>query len=345
MKIPQRTRSDLRQSASMRAVVRETYGGPEVLEVKRLPRPVCSARSAGSARSGKEVLVRVHAAGVDRGAWHMMTGLPYLGRLAFGFAKPRDPALGMDLAGIVEAVGPEVTRFRVGDAVFGAGRGSFAEYAVAPEAKLAAKPLGLSFEQAATVPVSAVTALQGLRAGRVAEGQRVLVTGASGGVGSYAVQLAKAFGAEVTGTCSAGKMDFVRSLGADSVLDYEAEDFLDSGPYDLILDIAGNPRISLLRRALTPAGTAVITGGEGGGAFAGGLQRQLGAVMLSPFIRQRLTMFFGVVRAGDLEELAGLIDAGKVVPALDRTFPLDRAADALRYLERGGVRGKVALAV
>lgn len=320
----------------MRAIVRDTYGGPEVLRLERVPRPVVK---------GRDVLVRVRAAGVDRGVWHTMTGLPYLGRLAFGFRKPRDPVLGLDLAGTVEAVGPGVTRFAVGDAVYGSGRGSYAEYAVAPEAKLAVKPHALTFEQAAAVPVSAVTALQGLRAGKIREGQKVLITGASGGVGSYAVQLAKAYGAHVTGACSSGKVGFVTALGADRVVDYSREDFVETGPYDLILDIAGNPPISRLRRALTPAGTAVITGGEGGGKLAGGLHRQFGAMALSPFIRQRLKVFLGLVRAADLQELAPLIEAGKIAPALDRTFALAGAQDALRFLEDGRVSGKVVLTV
>jgi NADPH:quinone reductase-like Zn-dependent oxidoreductase len=320
----------------MRAVVRESYGGPEVLRLDRVPRPVVK---------GDDVLVRVRAAGVDRGVWHMMTGLPYLGRLGFGIRKPKDRVLGLDLAGTVEAVGADVTRFAVGDAVYGSGRGSYAEYAVAPETKLAAKPQGLSFEQAAAVPVSAVTALLGLRAGKIREGQKVLVTGASGGVGSYAVQLAKAFGAQVTGVCSAGKVEFVRTLGADHVIDYTREDFADAGPYDLILDIAGNPPISRLRRALTPTGTAVITGGEGGGKLTGGLHRQLAALVLSPFISQRLTIFLGVVRAAELQDLAPLIDAGKIAPALDRTFALAEAQDAIRFLENGQVSGKVVLTI
>lgn len=320
----------------MRAIVRDTYGGPEVLRLERVPRPVVK---------GRDVLVRVRAAGVDRGVWHTMTGLPYLGRLAFGFRKPRDPVLGLDLAGTVEAVGPGVTRFAVGDAVYGSGRGSYAEYAVAPEAKLALKPHALTFEQAAAVPVSAVTALQGLRAGKIREGQKVLITGASGGVGSYAVQLAKAYGAHVTGACSSGKVGFVTALGADRVVDYSREDFVETGPYDLILDIAGNPPITRLRRALTPAGTAVITGGEGGGKLAGGLHRQFGAMALSPFIRQRLKVFLGLVRAADLQELAPLIEAGKIAPALDRTFALAGAQDALRFLEDGRVSGKVVLTV
>ena len=329
-------RQDTGTVDDMRAIVRETYGGPEVLRLDRVPRPLVK---------GGDVLIRVRAAGVDRGVWHMMTGLPYLGRLAFGIRKPKDPVLGLDLAGTVEAVGPEVTRFAVGDAVYGSGRGSYAEYAVAPEAKLAAKPESLSFEQAAAVPVSAVTALLGLRAGKITEGQKVLVTGASGGVGSYAVQLAKAYGAQVTGVCSTGKVGFVRNLGADHVIDYTREDFADAGPYDLILDIAGNPSISRLRRALTPTGTAVITGGEGGGKLTGGLHRQFGALVLSPFVSQRLTIFLGLVRAAELEDLAPLIEAGKIAPALDRTFTLAETKDAIRFLESGQVSGKVVLTI
>lgn len=336
MKTQQRAQRQGTRADGMLAVVREAYGRPEVLRLERVPRPVVK---------GDDVLVRVRAAGVDRGVWHMMTGLPYLGRLAFGFRKPKDPVLGMDLAGTVEAVGPDVTRFAVGDAIYGSGRGSYAEYAIAPETKLAAKPQALSFEQAAAVPVSAVTALQGLRTGKIGEGQKVLVTGASGGVGSYAVQLSKAYGAQVTGVCSTGKVGFVRSLGADHVIDYTREDFAETGPYDLILDIAGNPPISRLRRALTPTGTAVITGGESGGKLTGGLHRQLGALALSPFISQRLTTFLGLVRAAELQDLTPLIEAGTIAPALDRTFTLAEAKEALRFLEDGQVSGKVALTI
>ena len=318
----------------MRAIVRDTYGGPDVLRLERVPRPVVGGddvRRTGVRLGigGDDVLVRVRAAGVDRGVWHMMTGLPYLGRLAFGVRKPKARILGMDLAGTVEAVGPDVTRFAVGDAVYGSGSGSYAEYAVASESKLAAKPQSLSFEQAAAVPVSAVTALVGLRAGKIGEGQKLLVTGASGGVGSYAVQLAKAYGAQVTGVCSTGKVGFVRTLGADRVIDYTREDFAATGPYDLILDIAGNPSISRLRHALTPTGTAVITGGEGGGKLTG----------------QRLTMVLGLVRAAELQDLTPLIEAGKIAPALNRTFALAEARDALRFLEGGHVSGKVVLTI
>ncbi|WP_240645684.1 NAD(P)-dependent alcohol dehydrogenase [Georgenia sp. SYP-B2076] len=322
---------------TMRAVVREEYGSADVLHLALLPRPEVAEN---------EVLLRVHAAGLDRGAWHLMTGLPYLGRLAFGIRRPKNPVLGLDAAGTVVAVGSAVTRFAVGDEVYGAGRGTFAEYAVAREDQLAAKPANLSFEQAAVVPVSACTALHALDAGRAASGQKVLVIGASGGVGSYAVQLAKALGAEVTGVASTAKLDLVRSLGADHVIDYTREDFADGARrYDLILDIAGNPTLSRLRRALTPTGTVVITGGEDGGNLTGGMNRQLRALALSVFVRQHLTMFIANVKSADLERLTALIEAGSVTPALEATYPLDRAPEAMRHLVAGKVRGKVAVTV
>ncbi|MPV90395.1 zinc-binding dehydrogenase [Georgenia ruanii] len=321
----------------MRAAVREEYGSADVVRLASLPRP---------AVGDGEVLVEMRAAGLDRGVVHLMTGLPYLGRLAFGVRRPRNPVLGMDLAGTVVAVGPKVTRFAVGDEVYGAGNGSFAEYAVATEKQLARKPVNLTFAQAAAVPVSACTALQGLAAGRLAAGQEVLVIGASGGVGGYAVQLAKAAGAEVTGVASTAKLDLVRALGADHVLDYTREDFADGRDrWDLILDIAGNPTISRLRRALTPAGTAVLTGGEEGGSLTGGMGRQLAALALSPFVRQRLTMFLGLVRAETLERLTALLEAGTVTPSLDRTYPLDQATEAIRALETGRVRGKAVIEI
>jgi len=326
-----------RADTTMRAIVQDAYGHADVLRLARIPRP-------GAADN--EVLVRVHAAGLDRGVWHVMTGLPYLGRLAFGVRKPKEPVLGFDVAGTVVAVGSAATRFSAGDEVFGFGKGAFAEYAVVRENKLARKPVNLSFEQAAVVPVSAVTALQGLDAGRVEQGQKVLIIGASGGVGSYAVQLAKAFGAQVTGVCSTAKLDLVRSLGADHVIDYTRDDFADGAHrYDLILDIAGNPTLSRLRHALTPTGTAVITGGEDGGNLTGGMNRQLRALVLSPFVRQRLTMFLGKVRSSDLERLIELIEAGTVTPSLDRTYPLDRVPEAIDHLEAGKVRGKVAITI
>jgi len=323
---------------TMRAVVQHTYGSADVLHLAQIERPE---------PADNEVLVRVHAAGLDRGTWHLMEGKPYLVRLGFGIRRPRNPVPGRDVAGTVAAVGSAVTRFVVGDEVFGVGPGSFAEYAVAREDKLAHKPVNATFEQAAVVPVSGGAALQALcDVGKVEPGQKVLVTGASGGVGSYAVQLAKAFGAEVTGVCSTAKLDLVRSLGADHVVDYTRDDFADGvHRYDLVLDFAGNPGLSRLRRALTPTGTVVLGGGEQGGSFSGGMNRQLRALVLSPFVRQRLTMLVAKERASDLERLTQLIEAGQVTPSLDRTYPLDQAPDAMRHLVEGQVRGKVAITI
>ncbi|WP_030728033.1 NAD(P)-dependent alcohol dehydrogenase [Streptomyces sp. NRRL S-237] len=320
----------------MKAIVQDVYGPPAVLRMEEMERPVPGRR---------EVLVRVHAAGVDQGVWHLMAGLPYAVRAVSGLRRPRTRVRGMDVAGVVEAVGPDVTRFRPGDEVYGNCSGSFAEYARAKEGTLAPKPAGLSFEQAATVPVSACTALGAVRdSGQVQAGQRVLVLGASGGVGSFAVQVAKAYGAHVTGVCSTTKTDLVRSLGADEVLDYTRQDPVDgSGRYDVILDIAGNRPISRLRRALTPRGTLAIVGGEGGGNWIGGNQRQLGAMLLSPFVGHRLRAHGTLVRSRDLEALTELIEAGSVTPAVDRTYPLAEVPDAIRYLRDGHVRGKVAI--
>jgi NADPH:quinone reductase-like Zn-dependent oxidoreductase len=322
---------------TMQAIVQHRYGSAEVFQFARVARPEIA---------DNEVLLRVHAAGLDRGVWHLMTGLPYLGRLVFGVRRPRNPVPGSDVAGTVVAVGSAVTRFSAGDEVFGFGKGSFAEYAVAREDKLARKPVNVSFEQAAVVPVSAATALQALcDVGRVERGQKALIIGASGGVGSYAVQLAKTFGAEVTGVCSTAKLDLVRSLGADHVIDYTRDDFAEGGyRYDLVLDIGGNPALSRLRRALTPTGTAVIVGGEEGGRWTG-ISRQLQALALSPFVRQRLTMFIAKQRSSDLERLSGLIEAGTLTASIDKTYSLDRAPDAMRYLEAGKARGKVAIIV
>jgi NADPH:quinone reductase-like Zn-dependent oxidoreductase len=325
-------------TATMRAITYDTYGTADVLRLTEIARPVPNPG---------DVLLRVAAAGLDRGAWHMMTGRPYLGRLVFGLRAPRNPVLGIEVAGVVEAIGAAVSKFAVGDEVYGFARGSFAEFAVAREDRLAPKPVNLSFEQAAVVPVSAGTALQALTDyGRASPGQSVLVVGASGGVGNYAVQIAKALGAHVTGVASAGKLDLVRSLGADHVLDYNRDDFADGKRrYDLVLDIAGNPSLSRLRRALTATGTAVITGGEEGGSFSGGMNRQLRAVAVSPFLRQRLTMFIAKQRSSDLDRLSVLIEAGNVSPSLDRTYPLDKAAEAVRHLAAGEVRGKVAISI
>ncbi len=325
-----------RTAATMRAVVRDRYGAPdEVLRVANVPRPTIAAG---------EVLVQVRAAGVDRGVWHILTGLPYPVRLAgYGFRAPKNPVVGSDLAGVVERVGDAVTRFAVGDVVYGTGDGTFAEYVRAQEDQLSLKPETLTFEQAAAVPVSAQTALQAVRDhGRVQPGQQVLVVGASGGVGSYAVQIAKAHGADVTGVAGPAKLDLVRALGADAVLDHTT-DALPARRYDVILDVGGNTPVSQLRKALTRRGTLVIVGGETGGRVLGGIQRQLGATLLSPFVRQRLLTFVCKANADDLAVLRDLVDAGQIRPAVDRVLPLDRAADALRMLLDGSVRGKVVL--
>jgi NADPH:quinone reductase-like Zn-dependent oxidoreductase len=333
------TNTDAVTTTTMRAIVQDRYGSAEVLSL---------ARVALAQIAEDEVLVRVRAAGLDQGTWHMMTGQPYLLRvLGFGFRAPKHRVPGLDVAGTVSAVGPAVTRFAIGDQVFGISRGSFAEYAAVREDKLSRKPANLTFEQAAVVPISAGTALQALTdAGKVEQGQRVLIIGASGGVGSYAVQLAKAFEAEVTGVCSTSKLDFVRSLGADYVIDYTRQDFADgTNRYDLILDIGGNASLSHLRRGLTPTGTLVIVGGEEGGKWTGGFGRSLRAPLLSPFVRQRLTMLASKERASDQERLTALIEAGKVTPSIDGTYSLDYVREAMRHLASGQVRGKVAITV
>ena len=326
----------------MRAITQDRYGGPEVLELRDIATPV---------PKDDEVLVRVHAAGLDRGVWHVMAGLPYLVRVlvpTMGLRRPKAAVRGMDLAGRVEAVGREVTRFRPGDAVFGwTEGGSYAEYASVPEDQLVPMPSTLSFEQAAAVPISGLAALQGLRdAGEVKAGQRVLVIGAAGGVGSFAVQLAKAFGAHVTGVASAAQAETVRAIGADEVIDYTREDVTDgSRHWDLILDTAGHRSLSRLRRALSPTGTLVIVGSEGRGRWMGGFDRQLRAVALSRFVGQRLRMLSSTPRRDDLATLVELIEAGKVTPLIDRTFPLTQVPEAIGHMLKGGGRGKLVITV
>jgi NADPH:quinone reductase-like Zn-dependent oxidoreductase len=323
----------------MKAIVQDTYGSTEILELRDIDKPEIA---------DDEVLVRVHAAGVDRGVWHAMTGLPYPIRLAgYGLRAPKTPVPGMDVAGVVEAAGKDVTRFQRGDEVFGIGKGAFAEYARAPENKLAPKPANLTFEQAAVVAISGLPALQGLRDhGKVRPGQKVLIIGASGGVGTYAVQLAKVFGAEVTAVCSTAKVDLVRSLGADHVIDYTRDDFAQGvSRYDVILDIGGNSSLSRLRRALTPRGTLVIVGGEGGGRWLGGTDRQIRALVLSRFVGQKLGTFISKENHEDMLVLKELIEAGKVTPVIDRTYPLSEVPQAIRYLEQGQARGKVVITV
>ena len=335
---PPVTEVDDSTTGAMRAIVQDAYGSAEVLHLAEIDAPDIAAN---------EVLVKVEAAGMDRGTWHSLTGKPYLMRImGFGFRRPKNRVAGLDVAGTVAAIGADVTRFRIGDEVFGISRGAFAEYAAAREDKLAPKPAGLSFEQAAVVPISGGTAIQALRAGRVEAGQRVLIIGASGGVGTYAVQLAKALGAEVTGVCSTAKLDLVRSIGADHVVDYTREDFAEGAErYDLILDIGGNSRLSRLRRALTPKGTLVIVGGEEKGNVTGGFGRQLRALALSPFVSQRLTMLASKEHHTHIEAVTPFIDAGQVVPIIDRTYPLAEVADAMRHLEAGQARGKIAITI
>jgi NADPH:quinone reductase-like Zn-dependent oxidoreductase len=323
----------------MEAAVRHRYGSADSVQLAEIDR--------AEVKDG-EVLMRVHAAGVDRGVWHLMTGRPYLMRIAgVGFRAPKNPVLGMDLAGVVEVVGGKVTRFQRGDEVFGMGAGSFAEYALAREDKLAHKPANLTFEQAAVVGISGSTALQALRDhGHVQPGQEVLIIGASGGVGTFAVQIAKALGGRVTAVCSTTKMEMVRSIGADRVIDYTRDDFAASGDhFDVIIDIGGNSTIARLRRALTPKGTLVIVGGEGGGAWFGGIDRQLRAMMLSLFIGQKMVTFINKENHQDLIVLSDLIESGKVTPVIDRTYPLAEVPDAIRRLLDGKARGKIAITI
>ncbi len=322
----------------MKAIVQDTYGPPDTLELRDIDKPVVG---------DGDVLLRVHAASVFIGDWHIMAGLPYLIRMISGLRGPKVRVRGQDAAGRVEAVGQGVTRLQPGDEVFGTCDGSFAEFALARPDKVAPKPANLTFEQAATVPSTGSTALQAVRdKGRLQPGQKVLIIGAAGGVGTFAVQIAKAFGAHVTGVCSPTKVDLVRSIGADDVIDYTSDDFAETGQrYDVILDIAGNRSVSHLRRALAPKGTLVIVGGEGGGRWFGGIDRQLRALMLSPFVGQKLGTFIAKQNGEDLVVLKELIEAGKVTPVIDRTYPLAEAPDAIRYLSEGHARGKVVITV
>lgn len=326
---------------TMSLIVQKRYGpAPEdVLRLRETTRPAIRY---------DEVLVRVHAASVDRGTWHIMAGLPYPIRLAgFGVRRPKYANPGRALAGTVEVVGAGVTGFSPGDQVYGIGAASFAEYALAPVGKLAAKPANLSFAQAAAVPISGLTALQAVRDhGRIHTGEQVLIIGASGGVGSFAVQLAKSAGAEVTGVCSTGKVDEVRALGTDHVLDYTREDITDGHRrYDVILDIGGNRRLSRLRRALTPRGRLIIVGGENGGRWLGGTDRQIRARLLSLVVRQQLGTFINKENARDLNNLREMIDAGTLAAAVDRSYALDQVPAAIRHLIDGHARGKTVILI
>jgi NADPH:quinone reductase-like Zn-dependent oxidoreductase len=324
-------------TTTMKAIVQETYGSADVLELRDVDQPTPSAG---------EVLVRVRAAGVSRGDVHLMKGEPYLMRAAFGIRAPKNPVPGLDVAGTVVAIGPDVTRFAVGDEVFGIARGSFAEYAVAREDKLAHKPSSLTFPQAAAMPISGLTALRAIDVAGVHAGQSVLVIGASGGVGSYAVQLAVASGATVTGVASGAKAQLVWDLGASDVIDYAHEDFADgSRSFDVVLDIGGMTPVSRLRRALTRTGTLVIVGGENDSTWSPGLGRQLHAILLNPFVSQRLTMVLNKEHYSGLERLASHAVDGELASFMDKPFDLTSTADAVRHLMAGKARGKVVITV
>lgn len=323
----------------MKAIVQDIYGSADVLDLRDIDKP---------AVGNDDVLVRVHAAGVDPGVWHLMTGLPYLVRIAgFGLRQPKTRVRGTDLAGRVEAVGRNVIQFKPADEVFGTGDGTFAEYVCTRAETLLTRPRNLTYEQAAAIPTSALTALHGLRdAGKARPGQKVLIVGAAGGVGTFGVQIAKALGTEVTGVCSTTKTDLVLSIGADHAIDYTREDFADGRRhYDLILDTAGKRPLSTLRRALTPDGTLVIVGGEGGGRWLGGTDRQLRALLLSPFVRQKLRSFISMPRKDDLQFVKELVEAGRITPAIDKTYPLSDVPAAIRHLEAGRARGKVVITI
>ncbi len=325
---------------AMQAIVQHRYGTQAelVLQLDELARP---------AIGDDEVLVHVAAASVDMGTWHCMTGMPYAMRLmGFGVRSPKASNPGRALAGTVDSVGKNVTEFKPGDEVYGSCDGSFAEYARVATTMLAVKPANLSFEQAAAAPISGGTALQAVRKANVQSGQKVLIVGASGGVGTFAVQIAKTLDAEVTGVCSTAKVDLVRALGADHIIDYTADDFTGGAlRYDVILDIGGNRRLSHLRRALTPRGTLVIVGGESGGRWLGGFDRSLRAVLLSLFVPQNLGMLASTENAKDLNELRELIETGQVTPAVDRTYPLIETADAIQHVKDGRAKGKVVITV
>ncbi len=322
----------------MRAIVRAEYGPPEVLRVIEMERPTPGP---------DEVLIRIRAASVNPLDWHYMRGIPYAVRLQSGIRRPKDSRLGHDVAGQVEAAGRNVTRFKAGDEVFGTCRGAFAEFACASENSLVVKPQNVTFEQAAAVPVAALSALQALRdKGGIRPGQKVLVNGASGGVGTFAVQLAKGFGAEVTGVCSSRNVDMVRSIGADHAVDYSREDFTRAGlRYDLILDTVGNHSLSDRRRALTKTGTLVLVGGSETGRWLGPLAGMLKAAAQARFVSQKLLPFMARLNRDDLMALHELVGAGKIVPVIDCIYPLSDVPQAIRHLEGGHARGKIVITV
>jgi NADPH:quinone reductase-like Zn-dependent oxidoreductase len=319
----------------MKAVVSRCYGSPDVLTLEEVAKPT---------PADNEVLVKVRAAALNPLDWHVMRGTPYIMRLSAGFGTPNDSRAGVDFAGTVEAVGKNVTQFKAGDEVFGGRDGAFAEYVnVREDRAVVHKPAALTFEQAASIPIAAVTALQGLRdKGRIQRGQKVLINGASGGVGTFAVQIAKSFGADVTGVCSTKNVELVRSLGADRVIDYTREDFTQSAErYDLILDNVGNHSPWETRRALKPEGKLVMVGGPNDDRWLGPLIQPIKAKLISPFVDQELLMFFADLNKADLELLSGLAQAGKLKPVIDKRYTLNQVPAAIRYLEGGRVRGKL----
>jgi NADPH:quinone reductase-like Zn-dependent oxidoreductase len=326
---------------SMKAVVRRCYGPPDVLAVESVEKPV---------PANDQILVRVRAFSVNPFDWHYMRGSPYLARLETGFGAPKNPRLGVDFAGTIEAVGKDVSRFKPGDDVFGGRYGAFAEYVTIPETGLVvAKPANSSFEQAAGVNIAAVTALQALRdGGHVGPGRKVLINGASGGVGTFAVQIAKELGAEVTGVCSTRNVELVRSLGADHVIDYTKDDFTQGGErYDVVMDNVANRNVRDIRRVLSPGGKYLVIGGGGpdAGSWVGPFVTPLKALVFSWFVKEDMGMFMSHGSAEDLGTLRDLMRDGKLTTVVDRTYPLARTADAMRYLEAGHARGKVVVVV
>jgi len=333
------TNESQKEPGYMKAIVQDTYGGTDVLKLRDIGKPIVG---------DDDILVKVHAAGVDAGVWHVMAGLPYMIRIAgFGLRAPKQPIRGVDLSGQVEAVGKNISQFKPGDDVYGTANGTYAEYAVTTGEKLSLKPTNLSYEQAAAVPTSALTALQAVRnQANVKPGQKVLVVGASGGVGSFAVQIAKAMGAKVTGVASTPKLDMLHTIGVDHVIDYRREDFTrQSERYDIIVDTGGLRSVASMREVLTVNGTLVIVGGEGGGKWTGGAGRGLLAIALSPFVKHNLRNFIANSNKEDLLTLKTLIEAGEITPVVDQTFSLVETPKAIRYLKDGKVKGKIVISV
>jgi NADPH:quinone reductase-like Zn-dependent oxidoreductase len=322
----------------MKAIAQDVYGSPDVLKLEEVETP--AVPDGG-------VLVRVRAASINAADWHLMRGEPLIARMVLGLLRPKQRRRGTDVAGIVEAVGKSVTQLQPGDEVFGWGRGSLAEYVCGDETDFVVKPAGVTFEQAAAVPLAALTALQGLRDhGHVQPGQSVLINGASGGVGTFAVQIAKSFGADVTGVCSAGNVDMVRSKGADRVVDYTREDFTEGElRYDLMVDIAGSRAWSELRRGLKPKATLVVIGGPSTGRWIGPLGHLIKMRLASLRGSRKVVVFVASANHEDLVALQKLLEAGKIMPVIDRTYPLSEAPEAIRYLETGHARAKVVITV